>query len=144
MITARHYFLYKFVITQRFGETAMLLCSLKQVLWKNSTFSIHFLHNNITIVLIPNKRPTTKFLLLKFIDTVFSFNLWMFHIFFNCYLAAPWPTWGHSQGNSLTNPILINAFYLCRPECCWEPCNEVGSLSPPECQAGFEPGTFQF
>ena len=25
-------------------------------------------------------------------------------IFFNCYLAAPRPTLGHSQGNSLTNP----------------------------------------
>ena len=30
--------------------------------------------------------------------------------FFNCYLASIWPTLGHSQGDSLTNPILITAF----------------------------------
>ena len=30
--------------------------------------------------------------------------------FFNCYLAAPRPTLGHSQGGSLTNPMLITAF----------------------------------
>ena len=28
------FFLYKFIITHRFGWTAMLLCSLKQVFWK--------------------------------------------------------------------------------------------------------------
>ena len=33
--------------------------------------------------------------------------------FFNCYLAAPWPLLGHSQGDSFTNLILITAFYLC-------------------------------
>ena len=32
--------------------------------------------------------------------------------FFNCYLAAPLPTLGHSQGDSLTNPMLITAFEL--------------------------------
>ena len=30
--------------------------------------------------------------------------------FFNCYLAAPRPTLGHYQGESLTNPMLITAF----------------------------------
>ena len=29
--------------------------------------------------------------------------------FFNCYLAAPRLTLGHSQGDSLTNPMLITA-----------------------------------
>ena len=28
----------------------------------------------------------------------------------NCYLAAPRPTLGHSQGDSLTNPMLITVF----------------------------------
>ena len=31
VITGRHYFSYKFIVTERFGETAMLMCSLKQV-----------------------------------------------------------------------------------------------------------------
>ena len=30
--------------------------------------------------------------------------------FFNCYLAFPWPTLGHSRGDSLTNPMLITSF----------------------------------
>ena len=48
--------------------------------------------------------------------------------FFNCYLAVPQPTLGHSQGDSFTNPMLIAAYVHIQPE----------SL------AGFEPGTFQF
>ena len=36
--------------------------------------------------------------------------------FFNCYLAVPWPTLDHSQGDSLTNPMLITAFVHIRPE----------------------------
>ena len=51
-----------------------------------------------------------------------------FFIFFNCYLAAPRPTLGHSQGDSLTNPMLITA-YLCQPESHQTPHNELGSLS---------------
>ena len=66
-----------------------------------------------------------------------------FFFFFNCYLADPQPTLGHSQGDSLTNPMLIAAFYLIRPEGHREPRNEVGSLSPAERLAGFESGTFQ-
>ena len=38
--------------------------------------------------------------------------LWISDFFCNCYLAAPQPTLGHSQGNSLTNPMLITAFYF--------------------------------
>ena len=37
--------------------------------------------------------------------------------FFNCYLAAPRPTLGHYQGDSLTHPMLITAFfYIFGPE----------------------------
>ena len=61
--------------------------------------------------------------------------------FFNSYLAVPWPTLGHFRGDSLLNPMLITAFLLIRPEGHWEPCNEVGSLSPAEHLVGFEPGT---
>ena len=71
-------------------------------------------------------------------------SLQEFFFFFNCYLADPRPTLGHSQGDSLTNPMLIAAFYLIRPEGHREPRNEVGSLSPAERLAGFEPGTFRF
>ena len=36
-----------------FGVTAMLLRSLKQVVWKKSVFYIRYLRNNITMLLIP-------------------------------------------------------------------------------------------
>ena len=68
----------------------------------------------------------------------------IFLFFFNCYLAVPRPTLSHSQGNSLTNLMLITVFVQVRPEGHWEPRNEVGSLSPAERLAGFEPGTFRF
>ena len=69
-----------------------------------------------------------------------SFNFF----FFKCYLAVPWPTLGHSQGDSLTNPMLITAFVHIQPTGQREPRNEVGSLSPAKCLAGFELGTFRF
>ena len=62
---------------------------------------------------------------------------------FNCYLAVPRPTLGHSQRDSLTNLMLITAFVV-RPEGHRVPCNEVGSLSLAESLTGFEPGTFRF
>ena len=65
-------------------------------------------------------------------------------IFFNCYLAVPQQTLGHSQGDSLTNPMFITAFVQVRPKGHWKPCNKVGSLSPAKRLVGFEPGTFQF
>ena len=46
-------------------------------------------------------------------------------IFFNYYLAAPRPTLGYSQGGSLTNLMLITAFYPFRPEAQQEPRNEA-------------------
>ena len=68
----------------------------------------------------------------------------VFLFFLNCYLAVPQPTLGHSQGDSLTNLMLITAFVQLQPKGNWEPRNEVGSLSPAECLVGFEPGTFWF
>ena len=39
-------------------------------------------------------------------------NLLLFSFFFcNCYLADPWPTLGHSQGDSLTSPMLLTKFF---------------------------------
>ena len=69
-------------------------------------------------------------------------NTVFFVLFFNCYLAIPQPTLGHSQGDSLTNLMLITAFctYLTQRSLG----ASVGSLSLAECLAGFEPGTFQF
>ena len=67
-----------------------------------------------------------------------------FQFFFYCYLADPLPTLGHSQGNSLTNPMLITAFVQVQTEGHQKPRNEVGSLNLAECLAGFEPGTFRF
>ena len=45
VIIERHYFLYKFIITLRYGATDMLVRSLKQVLWKKSAFYIRCFHN---------------------------------------------------------------------------------------------------
>ena len=50
----KQYILHKFVIIQRFGVTTMLLLSLKQLFWKKSTFHVSYLHNNITMMPIPN------------------------------------------------------------------------------------------
>ena len=59
VITGRHYFLYKFIVTQRIGTTVMLLRSLKQMFWKKSAFCICYLHNNITGLLIPKAHKTS-------------------------------------------------------------------------------------
>ena len=68
-------------------------------------------------------------------------------IFFNCYLAAPQPTLDHdqyNQGNSLTNPMLINRFYQFRPEGHQDSCSKVGFLSAAKHLVRFESGPFQF
>ena len=60
--TGRPYFLYEFIVTQRFGATAMRLRSLKQVFWLKSAFSIGYIHNNIIMLLVPkvqNKASTS-------------------------------------------------------------------------------------
>ena len=45
-----------------------------------------------------------------------------------CYLAAPRPTFGHLQGESLTHPILITAsFFEFLTQRSPEPRNEIGS-----------------
>ena len=46
-----------------------VLCSSKRVFWKKSVFYIHYLHNNIKMLLIP--KVHNKCLLLKFVDSVF-------------------------------------------------------------------------
>ena len=65
-------------------------------------------------------------------------------LFLNCFLGASRPTLDHSQGDSLTSPMLITAFELFRPEGHREPRNEVESLSPAKRLLGFEPETFRF
>ena len=37
-------------------------------------------------------------------------SIQQYGVFFNYYLAAPRPTWGHCQEKSLTNPMLITVF----------------------------------
>ena len=59
-------------------------------------------------------------------------------------MAVPRPTLGHSQGESLTDPVLIIAFVQARPEGHREPRNKVGLLSPVDRVVGFKPGTFRF
>ena len=63
--------------------------------------------------------------------------------FSNSFLSVPRPTLGHSQGDSLTNPMLITAFVHILPEGHQEPRSKVGSLSPAKHLADFEPGTFR-
>ena len=61
--------------------------------------------------------------------------------FFNkCYLALSWPTFRHSWGNSLTDPMSVTAFVQVRPEGHHKPRSKVGSLSLTEHLVGFELG----
>ena len=84
-------------------------------------------------------------LVLNPIKIIFHLNIMeFFFFFFNCYLTVPWPTLGRSQMDSLTNPMLITVFVHIRPDSHRVPRNEVGSLSPAERLADFEPGTFRF
>ena len=66
VVTGRRYFYTNY--TQRFGETATLLRSLKQVFWKKSAFYMCFLHYNNAA---NTEYPQKKFLLLKFVNSVF-------------------------------------------------------------------------
>ena len=74
----------------------------------------------------------------------YSVSMIIIIIIFNCYLAVPRPTLGHSQGDSLANPVLITVYVRIQPKGHWELRNKVGSLSPAEHLAGFELGTFWF
>ena len=56
----KEYFLHKFIVTLRLGATAMLLRSLKQVSSKKSAFCVRYLHNNITMMLIPKVQNKTS------------------------------------------------------------------------------------
>ena len=60
------------------------------------------------------------------------------------FLAFSRPTLGHSKGESLTNLMLITAFFQLQPEGYREPRNEVASLSLADHLVGCEPGTFRF
>ena len=58
-----------------------------------------------------------RFITLPFLEILekTTFHPWKFckvFFFFNCYLAVPQPTLGHSWGDSLTNLMLITAFFL--------------------------------
>ena len=75
VVTGRHYFLYKFIVTQRFGETTMMLYSLKQVFWKKPAFYIRYLHNNTTMLLVVSKRPQQSF---YFLNLLIAFLLFQF------------------------------------------------------------------
>ena len=46
-------FFIKIFRTQKFGANAMLLSSVKQVFWTKYAFYLHYLRNNITMLLIP-------------------------------------------------------------------------------------------
>ena len=52
---------------------AMLLSSLKQVFWKKSAFYIRYLHNNITMLLIPNKGLKYSFYFLNVLNKIYFF-----------------------------------------------------------------------
>ena len=81
----KNYFLYKFIVTQRFGATAKLLRSLKQVFWKKSAFYICYLHDNIALLLIPKIQNKAVNILNKIdllIEYFYTFTLCiMFHLF---------------------------------------------------------------
>ena len=57
----------------------------------------------------------------------FCFILFLFELIFCCGL-----TFGHSQVDNITNPMLIAVFLKHQPKVHLRPQNEVGSLSPAE------------
>ena len=60
VITERRYFLYKFIVTERFGTTTKLHHSLKQVFRKKSLFYTCYPYNNIRMLLIPKIQNKTS------------------------------------------------------------------------------------
>ena len=112
-----------------------------------SPFPVCFLVSNLIafLTLEHRKTPFHPAFLFSKIHLLYIFCCFLlFFFFFNCYLAVPRPTLGHSQGDSLPNLMLIIAYVHIRPEGHREPHNKVGSLSPAEHLAGFELGTFRF
>ena len=68
VIIGRYYFLSKFIITQRFGETAM------KVFWKKSAFYIRYLHSNTTMLLVLSQYPQQSFYFLNLLIAVLLFQ----------------------------------------------------------------------
>ena len=85
VIPGRHYFFYKFIITQSYFGTTMLLYSLKKLFWLKSVFYLCCLLNNTAMLLISKvqNKASLTFSEHFFIDIVFlhSSILWVFHIF---------------------------------------------------------------
>ena len=81
-------------------------------------------------------------LLQKALDTYHKLLFKVF--FFNCYLAAPRPTFGPLSRGQPHSPDVNHFVLYFRPEGHQEPPSKVGSLSPAKHLVGFEPGTFWF
>ena len=64
----------------------------------------------------------------------------LFEDFFYLLFGCPTANFGSLSRGILTNPMLITAFYLFRPEGHREHHNEVGSQNPAEHLVRFEPG----
>ena len=77
VITGRHCFLYKFIVIQRFGETAMMLCSLKEVRILNPS-SPKYHYNVACSVQMSTTKVSTSYICWQ---RFYSFSQWMFHIF---------------------------------------------------------------
>ena len=73
-------------------------------------------------ILVQHKILLTQSIFIHPVDAYFSrfltsyvtwLNTYMlFFLFFNCYLAVPRSTLGHSQGDSLTNPMLSTTIFI--------------------------------
>ena len=67
------------------------------------------------------------------------------HTIWHCNLTAPWPTLCHCWGDSLTNPMLITAYYSCLT---WRSLgalySKIGSQRSAKHLVAFELGSFQF
>ena len=51
VIIGRHYVSYKFIVTQGFFASIMLLRFLKGIFWKKSVFYVRYLHNTIIMLI---------------------------------------------------------------------------------------------
>ena len=123
----------------------------------SSCFKIFSLLKSVEILIMPQLDPfflhmwvsenlwcNNNFQGVSFRNIFFQKTSNIIQLFLNYHLAVPWLTLDHSQGSSLTNPMLITAFLTISTRRSYAAFSKVGSLSLTERLVGFEPGTFQF
>ena len=94
--------LNKFIFTQRFYATIMLLCSLKQVFWIKFVFYVCYFHNNILMLLI----NFNKFYFWKFRCSI-NWIFWVTETYHQCELCLEKKKIFHLEIKNLLLSIML-------------------------------------